>query len=304
MEERFYSFNRYLREIFGERVQRISINAGFSCPNLDGKLSRQGCLYCSNQGFGVYAASAQPVEEQIEESIAFYAKRLGVKKFIVYFQSFTNTYADLGVLEKKYAIIKKYPQIVGLFIATRPDCVDRAKLELIAGYQKDYLVWIEYGLQTTHNRLLKAINRNHTYESFLAALALTREHKINVGVHLIFGLPGASFEDSLEDARRLRELDIQGFKFHILHVLQGTALSRIYETEKFKLLGWQEYINITCDFLEQIPASRVILRLVSDAAAAELIAPLWINNKSQVIEGIRNELKLRGTGQGYYCRQK
>ncbi len=180
MNERFYSFNRYLREKFGEKVQRISLDAGFSCPNLDGTLSDNGCIYCNNQGFSPYSRSAKGVSEQIKESIDFYRKRRKINKFIAYFQAFSNTYADLKVLSHNYDIIKEFPQIVGLFIATRPDCVDEAKIKFIAGYKKQYLVWLEYGLQTTHNHILKAINRNHSYEDFLKALKLSRKYGLNV----------------------------------------------------------------------------------------------------------------------------
>lgn len=155
MAERFYSFNKYLKEKFGERVHRISIDAGFNCPNINGTLSDQRCIYCNNKGFAKYAGTPKSIEEQIEESIIFYRKRMGVNKFIAYFQAFTNTYADIETLQERYDTIRKFPDIVGLFISTRPDCVDKEKLSLIAQYSNDYLVWIEYGLQTTHNRILK-----------------------------------------------------------------------------------------------------------------------------------------------------
>ena len=163
MESRFYSFNDYLRGKFGERVHRINIDAGFTCPNLDGTLGNDGCIYCNNKGFSRYACQEISIEKQIEDSITFYEKKMGVKKFIAYFQAFTNTHAPAEVLRERYSIIKKYPQIVGLSISTRPDCVDRAKLDLIEDFTKDYLVWIEYGLQTTDNAILKAINRGHTF---------------------------------------------------------------------------------------------------------------------------------------------
>ena len=302
-EDGYYSFNRYLRNIFGERVQKISVNAGFDCPNLDGKLSRDGCVYCSNSGFGLYAESIKSVEDQISESIKFYERRLGVRKFILYFQSFTNTYANLTVLQEKYDVIYKFPRIVGLFIATRPDCVDEEKLKLIAKYQKKYLVWIEYGLQTTNNLILKAINRNHTYEDFLKILPLTRKYGINVGLHLILGLPQATCEHMMNDAANISFLDIQGVKFHVLHILKGTYLEKLYANKEIKLLKLDEYVNIICDFLEKIPASIVILRAVSDAFLDFLVAPLWISRKGAVIAEIHRELKKRNTYQGYHFRR-
>lgn len=299
MKQKFYSFNAYLRKIFGEKVQRISIDAGFNCPNIDGKLSSSGCIYCNNKGFGVYAQKNMSIEQQIGESIEFYSKRLGIKKFIAYFQSFAGTYAPPQYLKKTYDIVKKFSQIAGIFISTRPDCVDEEKIRLISRYSDDYLVWIEYGLQTTRNHILKAINRNHTYEDFLKSLELTRKYGINTGVHCILGLPGATYEDMMEDSLKLAKLDIQGIKFHLLHVLRDTALEKMYEEKKVKLLEQDEYVKIICDFLENIPSAVVILRLISSAPENYLIAPLWMNRKAQILENIEKEFEARGTYQGY-----
>jgi len=299
MKERFHSFNNYLQKIFGQRVQRLSLNAGFGCPNIDGTLNSQGCIYCNNKGFAKFAGSPLDLKNQIANSIEFYQKRLGAKKFIAYFQAFTNTYADPNTLKERFDLIREFPQIVGLFISTRPDCIDEEKMKVITGYQKDYLVWVEYGLQTTQNRILRRINRNHSYEDFLDAYSLARKYKVNVGVHIILGLPTSSYQEIIEDARRLAELDIQGLKFHSLHLLRGTQLEQMHEKTKLKFLNQENYVNMVCDFLERIPSSFVVLRLVSDAHPDYLIAPSWINKKSAVIEEIRRELKRRGTYQGY-----
>ena len=303
MEEYFYSFNRYLKEKFGERVHRISIDGGFDCPNIDGALSNRGCIYCNNRGFVRYADRPKAIKEQIEESIIFYRKRMGVNKFIAYFQPFSNTYADIETLQERYDTIRKFPDIVGLFISTRPDCVDKEKLSLISQYSKDYLVWIEYGLQTTHNRILKQINRNHTYEDFLNAYDLTRRYDINVGVHVILGLPSERYEEMMQDAQQLAHLDIQGIKFHVLHVLKDTPLEALYKDAKIQLLTKDEYVKIICDFLERMPQSFTILRLVSTALKNYLVAPHWINNKETLKDEINNEFKQRGTHQGYFAER-
>jgi len=303
MEEYFYSFNKYLKEKFGERVHRISIDGGFDCPNIDGALSDQGCIYCNNRGFVRYADRPKAIKEQIEESIIFYRKRMGVNKFIAYFQAFSNTYADIETLQERYDTVKKFPDIVGLFISTRPDCIDKEKLSLIAQYLNDYLVWIEYGLQTTHNRILKQINRNHTYEDFLNAIGLTRSYDINVGVHVILGLPSQQYEEMMQDAERLARLDIQGIKFHVLHVLKDTPLEALYKDEKIQLLTKDKYVKIICDFLERIPQSFTILRLVSTALKDYLVAPRWIIKKEALTEEINQEFKRRGTRQGYLVRK-
>ncbi|MFH1771940.1 MAG: TIGR01212 family radical SAM protein [Candidatus Omnitrophota bacterium] len=303
MREKYYSFNHYLKEKFGQRVHRISIDAGFDCPNIDGTLSKDGCSYCNNKGFSVNTGKLKSIEDQIEEAIAFYPKRFKVQKFIAYFQPNTNTYADVETLREKYDIIKKYPQIIGLFISTRPDCVDDEKIKLLSSYAKKYLVWVEYGLQTTDDRLLIEINRNHTYEDFLSALNLTRRYGINVAAHLIFGLPGQNHEKIMEDARRLSNLDIQGIKFHILHVLKKTKLEGRYNKGGFKLLSEAEYVRLICDFLERLPSDLAVLRLVSTANPDYLIAPKWINNKHAVIDAINREFIRRGTCQGF-CKTR
>ena len=299
MTERFYSYNRYLKGAFGERVHRISIDAGLNCPNLDGTINTEGCHYCNNNAFARYAGTQKSIESQIEESIKFYGQRFGVKKFIAYFQAFSNTHDSPQNLKVKYDIIKKYPEIVGLTISTRPDSIDAEKLDLISQYQKDYLVWVEYGLQTTRNDLLARINRNHTYEDFLKTLDMTRKYGIDVGVHIILGLAGPSHDDMIHDARRLAGLDIQGIKFHVLHVLKDSRLEGSYKKGGIQLMSKDEYVRSICDFLEEIPASVVVLRLISTAFKEYLIAPLWINDKSAIISEINKELAKRGTYQGY-----
>lgn len=298
MKERYYSFSRYLKERFGERVQRISLDAGFSCPNLDGSLADDGCIYCNNKSFGVYARTKKPLSQQIRESINFYHKRLGVNKFIAYFQSFSNTYAESQELKAVYDQIREFPQIKGLFISTRPDCIDSEKLEVIAQYKKDYLVWLEYGLQSTNNRMLKVLKRRHSYQDFLDSLTLARKYGINIGVHMILGLPGQSHDQVIEDASRLSRLDIQGIKFHLLHAVKDTQLASQYIDGEVSFLTQNEYVNYTCDFLERMPPERVILRLVSDARPSYLVAPSWMKDKHKVLENIREELRRRGTYQG------
>jgi len=300
--EPYYSFNRYLREKFGERVHRLSIDAGFNCPNIDGSLSSEGCIYCSNKGFSHFTGTKKDIETQITESIDYYRKKLRINKFIAYFQAFSNTYADCKHLEEKYDIIRKFPEIGGLFISTRPDCIDKEKLELISAYKNDYLVWIEYGLQTTNNRTLKTLNRNHTYETFLDAVGITRKYGINVGVHLILGLPWLTREETMRDADLLSKLDIQGVKLHTLHIFKDTQLHEMYKEKIINLISEEEYVTTVCDFLERIPDNMVVLRLVSSCDKKLLVAPLWMNNKNSVIDRINKEFSRRNTRQGYLIR--
>lgn len=304
MNEPYYSFNRYLRRIFGERVHRISIDAGFKCPNINGHLSAKGCIYCNNKGFSLYAGRNIDTVTQIKNSIKYYKEKAGIKKFIAYFQPFSNTYADIDILREKYDIIKGFPEIVGLSISTRPDCVDEKKMRLISSYAKDYLLWIEYGLQTTHAHALSALNRNHTYGDFLKAVSLARNYNIQVGVHMIIGLPCLSYDETMQDALRLSACDIQGIKFHALHVFKDTTLYQIYNKGELKLIEKETYIKILCDFLERIPDNIVILRLISTANTEQLVAPLWINDKNFIIKGVNDEFLRRKSKQGIYYSHK
>ncbi|MFA6281395.1 MAG: TIGR01212 family radical SAM protein, partial [Candidatus Omnitrophota bacterium] len=257
---------------------------------------------CDNKAFSKFAKKNVGIPEQIEFSIRYYTQKMGIKKFILYFQSFTNTYADIKTLKAKYDIARKFPQIAGISISTRPDCIDEEKIKLIASYQKDYLVWIEYGLQSTDNDVLMAFNRKHTYEDFLSALELTRRYKINTGIHLIIGLAFA-LNKTVDDVQKVASLDIQGIKFHLLHVLKDTALDKLYTENKVRLLTEDEYIKAVCDFLERIPENIVILRLISNANPNYFIAPLWMNKKSEVIAKIKEEFRKRGTHQGCACEK-
>lgn len=298
MEGYFYSFNSYLNDKFGQRVQRLSLNAGFTCPNRDGKISREGCIYCNDGGFSPFANTTLSLKQQMRQSMDYATRRYKAKKFIAYFQNATNTYAPLNKLKKSYDAIKEFPEIVGLYISTRPDCIDEKRLDLIESYCGDYDVWIEYGLQSVQDRTLKFINRGHTFHDFVKAVEMTAKRNIKVGAHVILGLPGETKEDIFNTAKRIRKLPVAGIKFHVLHVLKDTKLARYYKEGRIKLLTFQEYVGSICDFLEVISPLCIILRLISDAREDFLIAPKWINRKSEVIAAIENEFKRRGTRQG------
>lgn len=302
MERLFFSFNDFLREKFGVRLHRLSLDVGFSCPNIDGRLSKEGCFYCNNRAFSYFTGRRRiSLEEQITQSMEYCRKRFKARKFIAYFQSFTGTYGDVETLKEKFEVIRKFPDIVGLAISTRPDCVDKEKIELIESFTEEYMVWIEYGLQSANNSTLSLINRNHTYEDFLEAVELTRGRGIFIGVHIILGLPQETREDMLNTARAISNLPLSGIKFHCLHILRDTELSRWYKEAKVRLLSLQEYVDILCDFLEFIPQDWVILRLVSEASPDYLIAPFWINEKQKVLKKIKEELIHRGSFQGKKC---
>ncbi|MFH1594262.1 MAG: TIGR01212 family radical SAM protein [Candidatus Omnitrophota bacterium] len=298
MSRYYYSFSEYLSEKFNTKVRRIGLNAHFSCPNRDGKLDTAGCIFCNETGFTEFARTKLSVEEQIEKSMQFYRKRFKAEKFIAYFQNATNTHSTTERLKETYDIVKRFPDIVGLYISTRPDCVDEEKLELIAGYKKNYDVWIEYGLQSIHDTTLEAINRSHTHAQSAEAIKKTAEKGIKVGVHIILGLPGESKKDMMETASQVAALPIDGIKLHVFHVFKDTELERLHKKGKVKLLKSAEYVDLACDLLERQRPECVVMRLLSDAKESALIAPKWINRKQKIIEEIKKEFERRGTRQG------
>jgi radical SAM protein (TIGR01212 family) len=298
--DRYYSFNRYLRETFGQRVHRLSLDAGFSCPNIDGTKGSSGCIFCDNKAFSRFSGKEKiPLEKQIAQSMEIAARRFNAKKFIAYFQSFSNTYSDINFLKQQYSHIRKFDNIVGLAISTRPDCVDEEKLEFIDSFSKDYKVYIEYGLQTVHNKTLESINRNHTFADFEKAVELTRRYKnINIGVHVILGLPYETKDDMFQTAVKLSRMPLWGIKFHCLHVIKNTLLEEWYKSNKIEVLSEDEYIDILIAFLRRVPQRWVVLRLVSDANRDFLLAPGWINDKQRVLKKINEGFVKRDIKQG------
>jgi radical SAM protein (TIGR01212 family) len=292
----YYSFSTYLKERFHAKVWRLSLDAGFSCPNKDEK-GEGGCIFCNELGFSRYAGENKPLKDQIEESIGR-ARGKGAEKFIAYFQNATNTYAEPARLKEAYDIIRNYPDIVSISISTRPDCINDEKLDLIRDYTRNYEVWVEYGIQTVHNGSLEKIGRGHTFDVSEEAIIKTAGKGIKVGAHVILGLPGETREDMVKTARELSRLPVSGVKLHVLHVLKGTPMEDMYDRGEIELLECDEYIDIVCDFLENLRQDCVILRLVSDAKKEFLIAPEWINNKLAVIAEIEKEFNSRGTRQG------
>jgi len=298
MNLHYRSFNNYLKEKYGTKVQRISLNAGFSCPNRDGTLGKEGCIFCNEKGFSHYAQEAPPLKEQIRNSMEFAKERFGAEKFIAYFQNATNTHAAPTTLKKRYDVIRSFKDIVGLYISTRPDAIDDEKLDLIETYADDYEVWIEYGIQTIHENTLKVLNRLHTFSQSKEAILKTAKRKIKVGVHVIIGLPDESRDKIIETAIELSRLPISGVKFHILHVLKDTKLESLFKDGKVTLLKPSEYVTLVCDFLERIKSDSVIFRLLSDAKKDVLVSPLWINEKQKIIKMINDEFEKRKTYQG------
>ena len=296
MQKAYRAFSDYLKEKHGEKVYKITIDAGFSCPNRDGTISKGGCIFCDDSGsFSKAHSSELDIKNQVITGINTLNSRFGAKKFLAYFQAFTNTYAPVDKLKKIYDSAFCDERILGISIGTRPDCIDEKKLDLISGYKNP---WLELGLQSTHNETLKKINRGHNYECFLEAYKLAKEKGIKVCVHMVLGLEGESREMILESAKRLARLNIDGIKLHMLTVLEDAPIARLYKEKPFQLLDMRQYCELVCDFLELLPANTTIHRLAGSGYSKTLIAPKWINNKFETLNLIDEIFKQRKTKQG------
>ncbi len=299
--KRYNDFNTYLRQMFNCRVQKITVDAGMTCPNRDGTLSTGGCIYCNIRGSGTGAhAKGLSISQQLINGKNALSKRYKAKKFIAYFQSFSNTYAPLSSLESLYEEALGVDDVIGLSIGTRPDCVDDAVLDLLQDYARHHLIWIEYGLQSASDETLAYINRGHNVQCFKDAVAKTRKRGIMICAHVILGLPNESREDMLHTAKTLAALEIDGVKLHLLYVIKGTPLESLYRQGDFRCLEQDAYVNLVCDFLEQLPSECVIQRLTGDPHPAELVAPTWALHKTETLEKIRHTLEKRDSWQGKY----
>ncbi|MGV8074710.1 MAG: TIGR01212 family radical SAM protein [Syntrophobacteraceae bacterium] len=295
----YRDYNSYLREQFGCRVQKISLDAGLTCPNRDGSKGVQGCIYCNDQGSGTGAARrGRSISEQIEEAKPYLAKRYKAKAFLGYFQSYTNTYASLPVLRRLYGEALADPDIVGLSIGTRPDCISNEILDHLAELSRSRLIWIEYGLQSAHDETLLRIRRGHTVEAFVDSVQRTRLRNIPICAHVILGLPGEGREKMLETARFLASQDIQAVKIHLLYVVRGTKLDEWLQCGKYKCLTRDEYISIVAEFLSFLPSHLIIQRLTGDPHPEELRAPAWALEKRQNREAIHSHMRRCGLYQG------
>ncbi len=297
--KRYRDFNTYLKSIFGCRVQKITIDAGMTCPNRDGSISLGGCAYCNAKGSGTGAHTRGiSITGQIEAGKKALARRYKTNKFIAYFQSHTNTYAPLDRLSALYEEALRVDGIVGLSIGTRPDCVHPGVIDLLSGYAADRMVWIEFGLQSAHDRTLAAINRGHDFKSFENAVSMTAGRNINICTHVILGLPGETQSDMLETAEKIAGMKINGIKIHLLYVVKNTPLADWYEKRRFRCMTREEYIDTVCAFLMRLPSHVVIQRLTGDPHPDELVAPLWALEKTETLRLLSQAMEENNIRQG------
>jgi uncharacterized protein len=297
--KRYYDLNTYFRSVFGCRVHKITIDAGFSCPNRDGTLSSSGCIFCNNRGSGTGAhAAGLSITGQIRNGRKVLSRRFGAEKFIAYFQAYTNTYAPLERLKAMYDEALAGEDIVGLSVGTRPDCVDPDILSLLESYTDLFMVWLEYGVQSASDRTLALIRRGHDFACVERAVAMTKDRGIKMCAHMILGLPGETAEDMIHTAEAIARLGFDGIKIHLLYVVENTPLAAMLAEGSYRCLELQEYADRVCDVLERLPAGLVVQRLTGDPHPAELVAPLWAMRKRETLAAIENTLVARNTRQG------
>lgn len=288
----YLSFNKYLKDKFGQKVYKISLDGGFTCPNRDGKIDTGGCIFCSKGGSGDFAQNRNlSITEQIESGKKIVEKKIKSGKYIAYFQAFTNTYAPVEILRAKYSEAINHPDIVALSIATRPDCLGDDVIELLDEMNKIKPVFVELGLQTIHSDSAKYIRRGYSLEVYNEAVKKLKNIGVNIVVHIILGLPNESEEDMLESVKYVCQSQIDGIKLQLLHIIAGTDLAKDYEKGLFKTLEFDEYVELIAKCVAIIPKNIVIHRLTGDGAKKDLIAPLWSADKKRVLNAINKALR-------------
>ena len=303
--KRYHTLDYYYKEKFHSKVFKISLNAGFSCPNLDGTVGFGGCIYCSKTGSGEFAGCKEDsLKQQFDNIKKIMLKKWPSGKFIGYFQARTNTYADVNILKKLYETVLSFDNVIGLNIATRPDSISEECLDYLTELNKKTYLTIELGLQTTNEKTAKLINRCHTLECFESIVKKLRERNIDVVVHIINGLPYETKEDMLNTVKYLNTLDIQGIKIHMLSILKDTPLEKLYQQKKFKVLNKEEYIDIVIEQLELLRPEIVIHRITGDPKVEDLIEPNWLIKKFCVLNDIDKEMVRRQSYQGKKANKK
>ena len=299
MEKRYKAYSEHLKQKFGAKVYKITLDAGFSCPNRDGKISTQGCIFCDDGGsFSQAHSNLLSIEEQVRIGAETLKNRFKAEKFMSYFQAFSNTYKPVDELEKIYTASLNHPDVVGISIGTRPDCIDNEKLKLIHSFTPNYYTWIEYGLQTVHNKTLLKINRGHDYNCFLKTYEETKKYAgINICLHVILNL-FETYDEMMQTAKTLAKLEPDGVKIHMLCALEGTKVADMYRKGEIEFMSEDEYVSTVCDFLEFLPAKTTIHRLAGNGLRTELVAPRWIGKKLDTLNRIDREFIRRDSRQG------
>lgn len=300
-DKRYNDFSSFIRSTFGEKVKKVTINTGFTCPNRDGTKGYGGCSYCNNNSFSPdYGKTMISVTEQIDEGIRFFSRRKKINKYLAYFQSYTNTYADIGLVKDLYTEAIEHPSIIGLVIGTRPDCINEEIIDFLSEIAKRYYVSLEFGVESTINRTLTNINRCHTYEETVSAYEMAKDNGIHLGAHIILGLPGESRSEMLGHGAELSKLPINSLKIHQLQIVKNTVMANQYkkDPEQFNLFEVNDYIDFLAEFISSLRPDIIIERFISESAPHLLIAPHWGLKNFEIVEKVNRHLISCGTWQG------
>lgn len=304
-DKRYHSWSNHLRNEFGEKIFKIPLDAGFDCPNRDGSVASGGCTFCSERGSGDFAGDRRDdLITQFNTIKDKMHKKWKSGKYMGYFQAYTNTYAPVEELREMYEVILEQEGVVGLSIATRPDCLPDDVVEYLAELNKRTYLWVELGLQTVHEKTAQLINRAHDFQCYVDGVEKLRKHNIRVCSHIINGLPQETPEMMLETAKEVAKLDVQGVKIHLLHLLKRTPMVKQYEKGLLQFMDFNTYINLVVDQLEILPPHMIIHRLTGDGPADLLIGPMWSMKKWEVLNSIEAELKRRNSWQGKYYKKE
>ena len=304
---RFNAYPNYFRSLFGARVQKVSVDAGFTCPNRDGTKGRGGCTYCNNDAFNPsYCLPEKSVSRQIQEGIEFHKWRYKeALSYLAYFQAYSNTYSSTDKLKRLYSEALSVPGVIGLIIGTRPDCISKEILEYLKELSEKYYITVEYGIESCYNKTLSRINRGHTFEEAQEALKLTSEYGIRTGAHFIFGLPGETRQEMLEEVDIISNLPLHSVKFHQLQIIKGTRMEKEFREhpEDFELFGWEEYLDFFIRFLERLNPAIVVERFTGEAPPAYLIEQRWGKKRTdQIVSIIEKKMEELDTWEGKYYK--
>lgn len=291
---RFYSLNDFFKDEFKDKIFKVSLDGGFTCPNRDGKVAHGGCIFCSDAGSGEFAGNRRKsITEQIDEQLEFLKDKVKDKKVIAYFQNFTNTYGDVEYLREIYYEALNHPKVLGLAIGTRPDCIEDDTLELLKEINEKHFFWIELGLQTIDDKVAKIINRGYPLSTYIETSKKLKDSGIKFVTHMIVGLPTEEREDILNTAKCIVQSGAWGIKIHSLHIIKGTPLERLYNETNFKVFTLDEYVDIVVTILKLLPNKIVVHRVTGDGKKDEVVEPKWSLNKRKVLNEIEKELKKR-----------
>ena len=303
--DKFYKLNNFLKENFKEKIYKVSLDGGFTCPNRDGKISNKGCLFCSDKGSGEFAGDrCKTITAQIDEQIDFMKDKIGSSKVIAYFQNFTNTYGDVEYLRKIYYEALNHEKVIGIAIATRPDCLSDDVINLLDEINKKYFLWVELGLQTANDSIGKIINRGYDTKVYIDSCRILNEKNIKFVTHMIVGLPNEEKKDLYDTIDLINSVKSWGIKIHLLYILKNSKLLNYYQQNPFKIYEKDEYENTVIELLERLSPSIVVHRLTGDAKKDELFEPLWSLNKRSILNSIEKKLKSSKSYQGKFFNEK